>query len=154
METISKHIWNSLSSEPQTKYKEEKPSKADFWNMIGSEELECLVILYLQSKGYLIYSSTLKKSSAKFEVIMVSSDGSHHCFPQIKRGSTLLPLDYSKSLNNLNDKIFLFTTSENYGNKTHPQVVCLNKSELELFIQNKRNVLPKTILYWLDMIES
>ena len=121
--------------------------------MIDSEELESLALLYLQSKIYLIYSSTLKKSSAKFEVIMISNDGSHRCFSQIKRETPLLPLEYATALNNLTDKIFLFSTSENYGNKTHPQVTCLTKKELELFIKERRNILPGTILYWLNQLE-
>ena len=151
VEAITKHIWNSFSDNQQNRYEESKLTKIDFWNMIGSEELECLVLLYIQSKGYMIYSSTLKKSSAKFEVIMIANDGSHRCFPQVKRGTPLPTQEYIKVLGNSEDKIFLFSTSENYGTQTHPQIICLTKNELELFIDNNSIILPASIQYWVDM---
>lgn len=62
--------------------------------MIGNEELECVVLLYLQSLGYYIYSSTLKSDTKTYETVMIKNDGSHLCYPQIKQGLQLLPHKY------------------------------------------------------------
>lgn len=154
IELISKYIWNTNTQDIKNKYDDIELSKDEFWNLIGSEELESLVLLYLQSKGYYIYSSTLKRSSPKFEAILISSDGSHRCFPQVKRETSLLPLEYSTVLKNDKDKVYLFTTSENYGYEKHPQVICLKRIELEQFIKKNMHILPQTTLYWVNMVND
>ena len=152
VDEISKFIWNKYSGDGGYKYDINKLSMDDFWNMIGSEELECLILLYLQcKKNYLVYSSTLKNSTPKYEAVMIAWDGSHRCFPQIKKNTPLDPCYYAEGLEK-NDRVYLFTTSENYGVNTHPQVECISKSEIEKFIYDYKKILPDTIKYWLDMI--
>lgn len=151
---ISKYIWNMNTQESKDRYDDVELSKEKFWEMISSEDLESLVLLYLQSKGYYVYSTTLKRSSPKFEAIMISSDGSHKCFPQVKKEVPLLPLAYSTVLKNNKDKVYLFTTSENYGYENHPQVICLKKIELEHFINGNMHILPQTTLYWINMVKG
>ncbi|HOF27404.1 MAG TPA: hypothetical protein PK761_01555 [Clostridia bacterium] len=150
IDNISMVIWNNLSNPNDYKYNVSDITKDDFWKVINSEELECLVLLYIQSKGYLVYSSTLKLSTAKFEVVMVSKDSDHHACPQIKSGQSLNLSDYVKNLDNNKDIIFLFTTSENYIGEPHPQVKCIKKRDIETFMDLNYNLLPKSITYILD----
>lgn len=155
VDEISKIIWNKYSDKNGFKYETSNLTREKFWNMIGSEELESLVLLYLQfEKNYMIYSSTLKKSSPKYEAIMIAKDGSHRCFPQVKRNEQLLQKNYVDNtvMDKYKDKVFLFTTSEDYGNEDLPQVECIKKTELEDFMKNNYRLLPSSIIYWLDMI--
>lgn len=154
VDEISKMIWNTFSEPQDEKYKLPVLNMNSFWNMIGSEELECLVFLYLQSKGYYIYSSTLKLSTAKFEAVLTYRDGSHLAYPQVKRNVALHVEEYISALTNTEDKVFLFTTSEDYGQKNHPQIMCISKEDLEGFMKNNSKILPSTITYWLEMLQN
>jgi hypothetical protein len=149
---ISKAIWNR--GNVGQKYEMVPLETSSFWNLIDSEALECLVLLYLQSKGYYMYSSTLKLSTARYEAVLVSKDGSHRAYPQVKRETALPVSEYIADVNDSADRIFLFTTSENYGEDKHPQVECLTKTELEDFIRQSRALLPHSIAYWIDFIEQ
>lgn len=152
VDEISKVIWNKYSDEQADKYEVNRLDNNMFWNMIGSEELECLVFLYLQNKGYYIYSSTLKLSTAKFEAVLTHQDGTHLAYPQVKRNVALHVEEYMSSLSNGEDQIYLFTTSEDYGVFDHPQINCISKNELEEFMLTNMKILPPTILNWLDLV--
>lgn len=156
IDEISQHIWNKNKPEEINHvYDVSKLTKENFWTLIGSEEVECLVILYLQlEKDYIIYSSTLKKSTAKYECVMTSKDGSHHCYPQVKKDEILEPSNYYTESIGQKDKVFLFTTSENYGTAKHPQVECISKLELENFMMKNKKILPASIAYWLDWLDE
>lgn len=154
VELISQAIWNLYSGTPEDRYELPPLGKSEFWNMISSEELECLVLLYLQSRGYYIYSSTLKLSTAKFEAVLTASDGTHLAYPQVKRNVPLLAEDYIDALDNSNDRIFLFTTSEEYGSIQHPQIMCITKKELEEFMNRHEALLPRTILSWRSLLHE
>ena len=150
VERVSKYIWNKYSGDNLQKYEMTPFTMDDFWNAIGSEELESLILLYLQTKGYYIYSSTLKISTARYEVIMVSHDGKHKCLPQVKRNTTLDVADYIEDVKG-GDEVYLFTTSEQYGSTKHDKVHCISKCEIEDFISSNYSILPESIRYWVDM---
>lgn len=139
VERSSMSIWNQCSSSDAIKYSCEDLSIDDFWTMIGSEELECLVLLYIQTLGYYIYSSTAKLSNPKYEAIMVAKDGSHFAYPQVKRETQLLPEVYADGITG-KDVVFLFTTSEDYGKTVMPNVICITKNDLEKFIQSQFDI--------------
>ena len=153
VDTISKYIWNQNCPDKQEQYTIPTLSTEDFWNSINSEELECLVLLFLQYKGYFIYSSTLKISTAKYETVMIYKDGSHKALPQVKRNQTLDVKNYIQDANEQN-RVYLFTTSENYGKDTHPYVYCIKKAELIRFIKEQAVLLPPNIQYWTHMLQK
>ena len=153
VQEISMYIWNKLCSNSKKAYTVDKLAKESFWTMIGSEELECLILLYLQYRGYMIYSSTLKRSTAKYETVMVARNGSHLCFPQVKRNTHLDISDYIEGLDD-GDRVYLFTTSEDYIGAKHPQIECFTKHEIENFMYHHYEILPKTVQYWLDAISK
>lgn len=150
IETLSKIYWNKSSSSNQFKYEVEKQGWSDFWQDINSDELETLVFLYLQSEGYYFYKGTVKLNTSKIEGVLVNKFDYHLCFPQVKKNVALLPEDYSHLVENSEDKVVLFTTSENYGDKSLESVRCLSKAELESFItkhnnNNEKSIFPKNI---------
>jgi hypothetical protein len=153
VENISKILWNKLTQN-DFKYPINPFSIEDFWTSIDSEALECLILLYLQSKGYYIYSTTLKNSTRQIECVMVKNDGSHKCFPQVKRGNDLYGCHYENLLHNNVDKIFLFTTSQNYIRCNNPQIEYLTLNEVETFIEKNKNLLPLPVLSWVELIVS
>ncbi|MBR2742187.1 MAG: hypothetical protein IKD89_01200 [Clostridia bacterium] len=152
VEEVSKYIWDSNCQNESERYGAKKPSEDSFWNMISSEDLECLILLYLQSKGYYIYSSTLKRDTPKYEAILIASDGSHRAFPQIKQNTRLVPGEYIEGLQK-SDRVYLFSSSESYG-KPHPQVTCITKEEVNRFISSNYGILPSTITRWLKMTST
>ena len=153
VETISKLLYNNFSKN-DFKYPVDQIGLKDFWQLISSEDLECLIILYLQSKGYYIYSTTLKPSTAKIECVMTKNDGSHRCFPQVKRETSLYGKDYEIILHSPFDKIFLFTTSQNYIKCDNPQIEYISLNEIENFIRTDKNLLPATILNWVRICDE
>lgn len=150
VEPISKLLWNDFT-QSEFKYPTTPITIDDFWQSLSSEDLECLVLLYLQSKGYYIYSTTLKRSTAKIECEMVKSDGSHRCFPQVKREVTLQGQNYEDLLEHQDDKVYLFTTSQNYEKSNNSQIEYLRKDELEGFIRKNKKLLPAPVLNWVKI---
>jgi hypothetical protein len=151
VENISKLIWNNHSGD-EFKYLEEPITIKDFWNSINSEDLEGLILLYLQSKGYYIYSTTLKRSTAVFECVMVSIDGSHKCYPQVKSGDEpLAGNDYELLLDNKSDKVFLFALSQNYYKSNNSQIEYLALADIEVFIRENKRILPEPVLHWVNL---
>lgn len=152
VELISKVIWNKYCSISQEKYEVQQLSMDEFWTSIGSEELECLILLYIQKLGYYLISSTLKLSTARYEAIMLSQDGSHKALPQVKRNEELDAEQYADDVKN-GDHVFLFTTSEKYGSRCPQGVHCISKVEIEEFIAHNYSILPDSIKYWVDMVK-
>lgn len=148
VEELSKFIWNKHCADASTHYTDLR--EMSFWDAIGSEDLECMVLLYLQYLGNYIYSTTLKKGTAKIEAVMVSKDGKTRLYPQVKRSQSLRPADYTDWLNP-NERAVLFTTSEDYGSEQFPNVDCLTKAELEAFMRDQIVLLPDNVKYWLEL---
>lgn len=153
VENVSKLLWNNFTV-GDYRYSVDPIRINDFWQVINSEDLECLVLLYLQSKGYYIYSSTLKRSTAKIECVLIKNDGSHKGFPQVKREATLSGRDYENLLKNQNDKVFLFSTSQNYQKYDNTQIVYLSLDEIENFIRLYKSLLPLPILNWVMICDD
>lgn len=158
---LSMYIWNHISGN-EKKYETNDYSFSDFWNDINPEELETLVMLYLQKeKQYHVYTSTFKKFTAKIEGVLVHDSGKIISYIQVKSNESLDVENYIDLLNHLNEKeeqkvkIFLFTTSENYGNKKHKDIdTSITKHKLEEFMLVNKNILPGNIKILLNRIEN
>lgn len=146
---ISKKIYNKKSGKKIYEVKEIK----DFLNLLLAEDLEEIVSLYLQlEKNYLIYTSTNKIDTAKYEFVMTSKDGKEKCYTQIKTNDRLIPEDYVNLTEN-NNKVYLFTLG-GYEGKDIDNVICLKKDEILDFILKNKEILPNRIKYWIDEIEN
>jgi len=126
----------------------------DFLNFLLPEDVEEIVSLYLQlEKNYLIYTSTNKIDTAKYEFVMISRDGKEKCCIQVKTGNiTLNPEDYINLTEN-NDKVYLFTLGK-YKRENINNVICLKKEEILDFIKNNKEILPSGIKYWMEEVEK
>ena len=126
----------------------------DFLNFLLAEDVEEIISLYLQlEKNYLIYTSTNKIDTAKYEFVMTSKDGKEKCYTQVKTGNEILvPEDYVNLTEN-NNKVYLFTLG-GYKGKDINNVVCLKKDEILDFILKNKEILPNRIKYWIDEIKN
>ena len=119
-----------------------------------AEDVEEIISLYLQlEKNYLIYTSTNKIDTAKYEFVMTSKDGKEKCYTQVKTGNEILvPEDYVNLTEN-NNKVYLFTLG-GYKGKDVNNVVCLKKDKILDFILKNKEILPNRIKYWIDSIKK
>ena len=126
----------------------------DFLNFLLAEDVEEIISLYLQlEKNYLIYTSTNKIDTAKYEFVMTSKDGKEKCYTQVKTGNEILvPEDYVNLTEN-NNKVYLFTLG-GYKGKDVNNVVCLKKDKILDFILKNKEILPNRIKYWIDSIKK
>lgn len=145
---LSKYIWDLNCGDEKLKYNDY--GDFDFWSCIESEDLECLILMYLQFKGYYIVSSTLKKSTAKIEAAMISRDGKTRCYQQVKRNTPLKVEDYIDWVQD-NEIMYLFTTSQNYGVANSDKIKCITKGEIELFVKEHPELIPDNVRYWLSI---
>ena len=141
---MTKKIYNKKSN---NKLYETKKIE-DFLNFLLPEDVEEIVSLYLQlEKNYLIYTSTNKIDTAKYEFVMISRDGKEKCCIQVKTGNiTLDPEDYINLTEN-NDK-------GKYKRENINNIICLKKEEILDFIKNNKEILPSRIKYWMEEVEK
>ena len=147
---MTKKIYNKKQGEKIYDVKEIK----DFLNFLLAEDVEEIISLYLQlEKNYLIYTSTNKIDTAKYEFVMTSRDGKEKCYTQVKTGNEVLdPKDYQNLTENSN-KVYLFALG-GYIGKNINNIICLKKDEILDFILKNKEILPNRIKYWIGEIEN
>jgi hypothetical protein len=147
---MTKKIYNKKSNNKLYEIKKIE----DFLNFLLPEDVEEIVSLYLQlEKNYLIYTSTNKINTAKYEFVMISRDGKEKCCIQVKTGNTTLDPENYIHLTENNVKVYLFTL-EGYKRENINNVICLKKEEILDFIKNNKEILPSRIKYWMNEIQK
>ena len=150
VEDISMYLWNKYSKSVAYEIKNEY---FDFWSVLSSEQIEELVLLYLQVvKGYYIYSSTVKHSFPTYECQLVNAKG-RKCYPQVKSGGVSLDANHYMKVFQVDPdaEVYLFTTSESYTINDGANIKVLYKSELEEFIRQYKQLLPGLTASWIDL---
>ena len=147
---MTKKIYNKKSNNKLYEIKKIE----DFFNFLLAEDLEEIVSLYLQlEKNYLIYTSTNKIDTAKYEFVMISRDGKEKCYTQVKTGNDkLVPENYINLTENSN-KVYLFALN-GYEGEDINNVICLKKDEILKFLLNNKKILPNRIKYWMDETQN
>lgn len=114
----------------------------DFLNFLLAEDVEEIISLYLQlEKNYLIYTSTNKIDTAKYEFVMISRDGKEKCYTQVKTGNEILVPENYINLTENNNKVYLFALG-GYKGRGINNVVCLKKDEILDFILKIKKYYP------------
>lgn len=125
-------------------------NRKDILDMFLPEDVEEIISLYLQfEKNYLIYSSSNKLDTQTYEFVMVSRDGSHLCYTQVKTGNVSLDGNDYIHLTKSNNKVYLFNTSQQYYNVDNSNIIALDKNEIIDFVYNQRDIMPERIKMWL-----
>jgi hypothetical protein len=149
VEDISMYLWDKYSQEKI--YQVEKKN-INIWSILSAEAIEEIVLLYLQIKnGYYIYSSTVKYAFPTYECQMVNKDGMR-AYPQVKSGSVSLNAnDYMDAFKyDSAAEVYLFSTSESYISNGCDKIHFIYKNQLEDFIKEYRNILPKLTYNWIE----
>ena len=148
MENISKYLWNEYSKEKF--YKVDK--SFELWSLLSSEEVEEIVLLWLQmEKGCYVFTSTVKNSTPLYECTLVNKSGIR-VFPQVKKEDTLDARDYMAAINaNETNQVYLFTTSEKYKENGCPNIHYVKKQDIENFIRKNRTLLPTITQKWIEL---
>lgn len=150
VDEISKHIWNKYS---KINYYTKIDRRADIWEVLPSECVEEIVLLYLQmEKGFHIYSTTMKYSAWKYECTMINKEGIL-AYPQVKNGTVVVRADNYMDAINLEPtaQVYLFSTGEKYIKNQCENIHFIYKKELEEFVKNNRRLLPGLTESWIAM---
>lgn len=148
MTNITRDLYNRLTK--QNYYETKTYSKEEIFDLLQPEDVEEVVSLYLQiQKNYLVYTSTNKLDTQKYEFVCVARDGSHYCYPQVKTGGIALDGSQYKSLTEHGNKVYLFATSENYTNVNGDDIISIPREELLEFMYKYRKIMPLRIEQWM-----
>jgi len=147
--SYSKYLWNKLSKNnfyniPADKYE-------NIYSFLGSEETEDVIFIYLQTLGWIVVPNSRKGDTMSYEFYAINRVTKEKAIIQVKTGNTpLSPKDWK----NWKEKVFLFQASGNYIGETEENVVCLDPKEIEAFMYENKDILPKNISHWLDITKN
>lgn len=150
VEDISMYMWNKYSNSSDYQIKRNEIS---IWSVLSAEEIEEIVLLYLQiEKGYHIYSSTVKYALPLYECKMVSVEGKR-AYPQVKSGDVELNADdyMSAVIHDPAAEVYLFSASEAYIKNDCEKIHFIYKNELENFIKKYKSILPEITYYRIEL---
>lgn len=134
----SKHLWNSLASESH--YEVDPALFADPFLMLDAEEVEDLVCLYLQWRGWLVVPNTRKADKMSFEFELVRPNSQRHAKVQVKMGNTPLDLGHCEGMDH---HVFLFQSNEVYVGSSMANVTALRREDLIQFVEENQSWLPR-----------
>ena len=149
---ITKHIWNKFSG-VETYSTTTKKESESIWNLLHSEQIEELFLLYLQiCKELKVYTSTVKPSEPRYECIMVNSKGQLF-YPQVKSGKNQLYAEEYRDIveRDSSAEVYLFATSQQYGSYQHERIHCVNTETLDEFNKKHKEILPAITREWLSL---
>ena len=145
---FSKFLFNNLSQE---NYYSADVIEPDFFSLIHSDDCEDIVALFLQNKGYHLIPSSCKKSTANYEYVLKHKEDGHRGVAQVKKGEVDLYLDKYEELNS---KVYLFTTKGNYVGEASSNVSVLDKQEVQKFVKNNKYIMPDKVNTWIKMYDQ
>lgn len=148
---ITRNLWNKYSG--AALYPILATKAESVWDFLHSSQVEELVLLYLQvNKGLRVYTSTVKHDEARFECIMVDSEG-NLVYPQVKSGNTPLKSEEYRDIveRDSSAMVYLFASNQQYGVFQHERINCITEGELQEFIQHHMKLLPTITREWLRL---
>lgn len=122
----------------------------DIFDLFSDIDIEDVVLVYLQHEHkYLLIPSSRRTDTPFYEYLLKSSDGDE-AVVQVKSGNIILdPATYR----DFPSKVFLFSPA-GYQPASTSNVTAISRDEIEVFMQNHRNLLPKAIQLWLEWLEG
>lgn len=144
----SMRIYNQITGTDY--YEIHHVSREDILDLFLPEDMEEIIGLYLQfKKNYLLYSSSNKIDTETYEFVMISRNGDHLGYPQVKTGKVSLNGNDYIHLTKSGNKVYLFAVSNQYLNVDDPNIIPIRKSEVLDFIYNNKIIMPSRIKIWL-----
>lgn len=125
-------------------------TKSAFFKLIGADDCEDVVGLYLQKvKSYCLIPSSCKQNTIGYEFVMKHADTGQSAVAQVKQGHVSL----DDRLNDSADHIYLFST-DGIVNSISDKITVLTVDELFDFVLLNRMLLPKRIEYWFSIFQK
>lgn len=144
----SKSIYNTIIG--FNYYNSDEKRKEGIFSLLLAEDVEEIISLYLQlKKDYLIYSSTNKIDTPKYEFVGISKDGKYKIYPQVKTGSTTLNYNDFDHLTENGNKVYLFSTNDQYITNENKNIIALGVTEITEFVYSNQHIMPDRIKQWL-----
>ena len=120
----------------------------DLFSVLGQEECEDLIGIYLQIQGYLLLPGTCKGESGRFAFLLKHQTSGRHAAAQVMQGYE--PIDPSL-YGNFDGDVFLFQTNGLYAGDAPANVKCLTPEDIQDFCHKNVEVLPANLQRWLKV---
>jgi hypothetical protein len=140
------HLWNKLSGAAD--YPAQPPLPGSIFSLLSGEETEDIIFLYLQTKGWLVIPHTRKADTMQFEFYCIHRETKQRAVVQVKTGNAWLN---AADWTGRPEYVFLFQSNGLYKGASGLGVETLAPPEIEAFMIANRDILPESILYWLDV---
>jgi len=115
-------------------------------SLLGPEDLEDLVAVYLQDRfDYLVVSRL--RSTPGYEYELRDRDGGATAVASVKSGGTHVNLDLLPS--GTVDVAYAYAVSEGYDGARRDNITCIETQQLADFMRARREILPKRVAAWL-----
>ena len=132
--------------EGRTDFKAEKPETV-IKSLLGAEDLEDLVAVYLQDRfDYLVVSRL--RSTPGYEYELRARDGGATAVASVKSGDTPVNLDLLPW--ETVDAAYAYAVCSTYEGERPPQFREIETDELTEFMLSRREVLPERVAEWLE----
>lgn len=140
---FSKRLFNELS---KAEAYEVERLKGEIWSYLHPFDIENVVYVYLQAKGYIVFPARRQADTMRYEFELAHRDDGHRAVASVKSGG--VPLTPSE-FGGYRCKVFLFAVSQNYPGERPPNVTTLTSGELIDFMRDRRNILPEAVKSWM-----
>lgn len=126
---------------------ESEDPQAVLSSLLGAEDLEDLVAVYLQDRyGYLLVSRN--RSTPGYEYDFRHREDGRRAVCSVKSGHTHVDLELLPS--DSVDASFAYAVSGGYDGLAHTNLTCIRTEDLASFLLERRAVLPERVALWLD----
>lgn len=148
-----------IKSETALKYSEYLYNKSNLniplVNLLHPDDLEDILSLYLQiEKGYIIYPSTCKKSTAVYEYMLINKYTYKKAVVQCKTGSVEINENFS-IINDFKDfDVYITTISGKYPTKLPDNVKIITIDKLLSFALKNENILTDRVKNFIKISKS
>jgi hypothetical protein len=143
----SQSLWNKLSG--TSYYSSAENVGGNVFPFLGSDATEDVIFIYLQTKGWLVVPNSRKADTMSFEFYLINRETRERAIVQIKTGNTSLNISEWKARV---ERVFLFQSSGLYFGNSHPSVVCIPPAEITAFMDENRDLLPASTVYWMNHV--
>jgi hypothetical protein len=142
-EAYSHYVYGQLSGDPTVATN----GRPDIFALLRPLDHEDLAGLYLQTKGYALVPSTIKRATAAYEWVMFHEDTGEKAVLQVKSGNERVDL---ASLKDIQEQVFVVDADGIAGRNLAENVTRITREELLQFAHERRNILPERIRRYLD----
>jgi hypothetical protein len=119
----------------------------DLYEFMTDADLENVVFVYLQILGWYVLPGTRTATTAHYEFVLVNRETGTRAVVQVKSGGT--SIDAARYAGE--EKAFLFAASGIYGASIPPNAVVISRQELNTFMHDSPNLLPRAVSTWIGI---